>query len=678
MSNMTIGDDAEYIRDGTGVYHPCADKKAREDIKELEVDTDSRLNDIDAALETKAEAVHRHKIGDVENLNEGLEKKVDKETGKGLSTNDFTDDLKTKLDTSPNIYSIAYDGPARVNFNAGIPLTVEDYKGQTGDIVIVSFPDDVYNSGLNSGQIWVSVNNQHYEVYGINQGNVYLTQIKAGTTFVFAVTGGGYLQLLNIAQLADSKTDGLLSKEDKVKIGNIESGATKNNCSIGIFQNINLDERISSDGTISLTTATKNYEGLPFRDLSEGLIYLKFYSMATTKVSDNTELTLNIDGVSYDFDYIDELNGGRMTYRMLKERYSGAGGFVLFSYDNFYSLPKGAESITVDSALSLTSENPVKNKVIKGELDKKAEKSHSHALTDSTITGTLPVTKGGTGGTTKEAARSALGLGTAATYSASGTVTAGSAALVTGRAVDDYFKAQKINNRTHIVIATYDTKNPLKANADYTCTASDASTVIKKALSEIREGGRIEFLDGTYQLQYLYREGEITIDKQGITLTGAGYSTNIIQPKDAYESETQHAFIINADNVRIKDMMICDAGAEVTLPVSIILQKKEGAIYENVFFIYNADEPGCGNACIEGQDSCRFTRIQNCRIFKGFAGEEKYMFDFSKCTQFSGNISGNILSSGNGKISIQLKDESAKNNTAIYGHASERVDVWQS
>ena len=54
---------------------------------------------------------------------------------------------------------------------------------------------------------------------------------------------------------------------------------------------------------------------------------------------------------------------------------------------------------------------------LKAKLNAKANASHTHALSGPTITGTLPVSKGGTGGTTQSAARSGLGLGRMATKS---------------------------------------------------------------------------------------------------------------------------------------------------------------------------------------------------------------------------------------------------------------------
>lgn len=331
---------------------------------------------------------------------------------------------------------------------------------------------------------------------------------------------------------------------------------------------------------------------------------------------------------------------------------------------------KGNFNVTPDSELSSSSTNAVQNKVIKAALDKKADKVHTHSLTDNTITGTLPISKGGTGGTTVTDARSKLGLGSAATYNAGGSITTGNNSLVTGGTVAAFFNAQKIQKRTHIVIAAYDTKNPLKANADYTCTSSNASSIIKNALSAISEGGRIELLDGTYQLNY--SESEITIDKKSVTIEGSGFTTVVKQPIDEGAGEAKPVFVINAQNVTIKNMMICDA--VVSSPDSMIIQKTQGAIYESVFFIYGASESSCDNACIEGQNDCNFTRIQNCRVYKSFQNTDKYMFDFSKCTSFSGIIGANI-SSGYGDISIKFKDINHKNNTVIYGHKSTLTNI---
>ncbi len=290
-----------------------------------------------------------------------------------------------------------------------------------------------------------------------------------------------------------------------------------------------------------------------------------------------------------------------------------------------------------------------------------------NVLTEDSI---IPLSKGGTGATTAAGARTALGLGTAATKGVSASVSASSDNLVTSAAVYAALKALNINNRTHIVIAAHDTKNPLKANADYTCTSTNASEVIKQAIDAIGQGGKIELLDGTYNLDY--EDDQIVINKAGITIEGAGYHTVVKQPIDSYYGEAKFVFKITAQNVSIKKMMICDA--VVTSPVSMIYQEADGASYEEIFFIYNASESTCENACIEGAKTCNYTRIQNCRVYKGFNVGTKAMFDFASCTGFCGVIGANI-SSGYNDITIRFANETHKNNTALYGHAGITIKI---
>lgn len=230
-----------------------------------------------------------------------------------------------------------------------------------------------------------------------------------------------------------------------------------------------------------------------------------------------------------------------------------------------------------------------------------------------------------------------------------------------------YNAMQNLNSRTHIVVASYDTKNPLKGNADYTCTAANASSVLKTAISAVADGGKIELLDGSYYLQY--SEGTIEITKQ-IAIEGSGYKTTIHQPVDTGAGEAKAIFTLNAENIKIKNMMICDAN--ISSPVSMILQNKQGAVYDGIFFIFNGSESSCDNSCIEGSGDCQYTRIQNCRVYKGFSNEDKIMFDFRECTGFGGVIGGNI-SSGYDNISIGFNSTSHQNNTAVYGQVNTQV-----
>lgn len=280
-----------------------------------------------------------------------------------------------------------------------------------------------------------------------------------------------------------------------------------------------------------------------------------------------------------------------------------------------------------------------------------------------------PISKGGTGATTAAAARTNLGLGTAATKGVATAVSNGNTNLVTSGAVYSAINNLNINNRTHIVVATYDTKNPLKANADYTCTSTNASSVLKSAINAVAQGGKIELLDGTYNLQY--SEDEINLTKD-ITIEGCGYRTTIHQPVDEAAGEAKPVFVINGQNVKLKSMMLCDKN--VSSPVPIIRQQTQGATYDDVFFIFNAGDTSGGGACISGSNDCNYTRIQNCRVYKGFNDSNRAMFDFGNCTKFGGVFGANI-SSGYNTISIKFANEGHKNNTAIYGHSNIDITV---
>lgn len=292
----------------------------------------------------------------------------------------------------------------------------------------------------------------------------------------------------------------------------------------------------------------------------------------------------------------------------------------------------------------------------------KADTDHSHSLTDDNITDTLPLSKGGTGAATATAARSNLELGTAATKGVATAVANGNTNLVTSGAVYSAINNLNINNRTHIVVASYDTKNPFKANADYTCTSTNASSVLKTAINAVALGGTVELLDGTYNLQYDEDAIELT---KAINIIGSGHTTTIQQPADENSGEAKPIFIISSQNVRLKGMMLCDKN--VTSPVAMIEQQTQGAIYDDVFFIFNAAETSSYGACIRGSNDCNYTRIQNCRVYKGFNNSGAAMFDFSDCTGFGGVIGANI-SSGYNNISVKFASESHKNNTAVYGH----------
>ena len=66
----------------------------------------SEVEGLQDALDGKSDNGHGHVIDNVEGLQGALDGKVDKAEGKGLSTNDFTNDLRTKLEGLANIKSV--------------------------------------------------------------------------------------------------------------------------------------------------------------------------------------------------------------------------------------------------------------------------------------------------------------------------------------------------------------------------------------------------------------------------------------------------------------------------------------------------------------------------------------------------------------------------------------------
>ena len=284
-----------------------------------------------------------------------------------------------------------------------------------------------------------------------------------------------------------------------------------------------------------------------------------------------------------------------------------------------------------------------------------------------------PITKGGTGATTAANARTNLGLGSSSTLDTENVVSTLSTKIPTSAAVSTAINTLKsqTKSRTSVIIASYDTKNPLKDKADYTCTSADFPTVFTTALNAVANGGEIQLLDGTYNADFA---NVINVNK-AVKIHGCGRQTVLKQAVDPTDDAYSNPiFRITSDNVEISDMMICDV--DCYDPIEMIQITKNGAIFRNIFFITYAQYEDDYASCIKGEGDCRFTRIQDCRVFKGTANTGKIMFRFNECTNFSGVIGGNI-SSGYDSISVAFASETHKNQTAIYGHTNIRTPIEQ-
>ena len=136
--------------------------------KDISVDTLYTKEEINTLLETKADA---------ESVKDNLKTKVDKIEGKSLTSNDFTDEFKIKLNE--------IEAGAQVN-------TVTSVNGQVGDIVILSgssngnfYPFFCVNSG--------SVNNEGEPDFLIQSSN----SLKALAPFVYTTAAGVTYEVSN-------------------------------------------------------------------------------------------------------------------------------------------------------------------------------------------------------------------------------------------------------------------------------------------------------------------------------------------------------------------------------------------------------------------------------------------------------------------------------------------------
>lgn len=227
----------------------------------------------------------------------------------------------------------------------------------------------------------------------------------------------------------------------------------------------------------------------------------------------------------------------------------------------------------------------------------------------------------------------------------------------------------EIQKKLCVVIASYNTTSTFKDYADYTCTESNFATVFNQALNNISAGGEIVLLDGIYNAGY----PTITISKNNITVRGVGYNTVLQQGVDPDEGDyVDPIFTLDGDNIKIKNMMLCDDSSNAH-PESLLMLKGEGSVIEDVFFAVDNDEIWRDNAwCIQGytDTSCRFTRIQNCRIFRGRSKAQKYSFRFDNCTNVSGMIISGTINSGYDFVNVDFKNSNHSASVVTYGHPS--------
>ena len=212
-----------------------------------------------------------------------------------------------------------------------------------------------------------------------------------------------------------------------------------------------------------------------------------------------------------------------------------------------------------------------------------------------------------------------------------------------------------------VIISTTDTKSSMKCNSHYVCSDTMSVTnAIRLAINLVSNGGTIVLLDGTYTVNY--DDGPIIINKNNITIEGSGWNT--VVKSSIKNNASTSIFKITGSDVILKNMMLTSENPTTAAP--LILQQSEGAMYDNLFFILTNSASSTGGCAIKGTNSCNYTRINNCRIYKSVSESAGLpTFDYGYATSFSGIIHECFHSDGRTNITVRFANTTQQNSTVI-------------
>lgn len=305
------------------------------------VDNAEKVNNHTVAKDVPANAVFTDTVYDDTAIQAAVANKVDKETGKGLSTNDYTAAEQTKLagietGAEVNVQSdwsetnSSSDAYIQNKPTLATVATSGDYDDLSNKPTIPTVPTNVSDFTNDAGYQTAS------DVLSAISG-------KANTADLATVaTSGDYSDLSNTPTVP-SKTSDLTNDS-----GFITSSALP---------------------TVNDATLTIQKNGT---------------DVATFSANSATNTTANI---AVPTDTSDLTNGAGFITSVPIASSSTLGGIKVGSNLSIASdgtlSATGGSTITVDSALSTTSENPVQNKVITNALDNKADSSSLAAVATS-------------------------------------------------------------------------------------------------------------------------------------------------------------------------------------------------------------------------------------------------------------------------------------------------------
>lgn len=215
-----------------------------------------------------------------------------------------------------------------------------------------------------------------------------------------------------------------------------------------------------------------------------------------------------------------------------------------------------------------------------------------------------------------------------------------------------------------IIVAAYNSTNPLKNYAHFTCTQSDCSAILNSAINKVNAGGKIILLDGDFYLSSFW-----TINKN-VHITGMGkFFTTFNKRND----NTQAQLI----KITANDVLIENIGFKTnpnTTNSNIILISSIRAEINSCYFYITYTGSG-DNACpILCTYQFGYMAIRNCVIDK--YKDSRYIVR-AENSQWRGTMTGNYVTniSDNSQlaVAVNLMNQTSKEQidfggqkTAIY------------
>ncbi|MBS4869089.1 MAG: hypothetical protein KHZ95_05250 [Eubacterium sp.] len=215
-----------------------------------------------------------------------------------------------------------------------------------------------------------------------------------------------------------------------------------------------------------------------------------------------------------------------------------------------------------------------------------------------------------------------------------------------------------------IIVAAYNSTNPLKNYAHFTCTQGDCSNILNSALSKVNAGGRIILLDGDFYLTNIW-----TINKK-VHITGMGKFYTTFNKRD---DNIQAQLIKTTAN----EILIENIGFKTNPNTSNsnIISIGSNKVEINSCYFYITYTGSGDSACpIHFSYQFAYTAIRNCLIEK--YKDNRYIVR-AENSQWRGIMTGNFVTniSDNSQlaVAVNLMNQTSKDQidfsgqkTAIY------------